>query len=145
MEISTVYFGEVTIDETKIITFENGLPGFNDEREFVLIDIEGNPMFQVLQSVNSENLSFIVTDPFLIYKDYEFDLDDAVLEQLKVKTNEDLIIRTMVTVHKPFDQSTINLKAPIIINHNEKLAKQIVLLEEQYTTKHQITVKKGGE
>ena len=146
MKIQTNYFGELAIDETKIVNFVSGLPGFPDENEFVLIDLEGNPAFQVLQSTNNANLAFIVTDPFLIYKDYQFDLSDSVIEQLDIHKNEDVIIRSTLTVHKPFDQSTINLKAPIVFNQTNKKAKQIVLDDENYTTKHPIqTAKQGGE
>ncbi|RPF54359.1 flagellar assembly protein FliW [Aquisalibacillus elongatus] len=144
MNINTVHFGEIELDESKIINFENGIPGFPIQKEFALIDIEGNPTFQVLQAIHNEELAFIVTDPFLIYKDYEFDLDDQVLEQLDLHTNEHLVIRCMITVQQPFEQSTINLKAPIIINKQKKAAKQVVLNEEQYTTTHPIQVK-GGE
>ncbi|MFC0013580.1 MULTISPECIES: flagellar assembly protein FliW [Allobacillus] len=146
MKIQTNYFGELAIDESKIISFVNGLPGFPDEKEFVLIDLEGNPAFQVLQAVHNENLAFVVTDPFLIYKDYQFDLSDSIVEQLDIQSNEDILIRSTLTVHKPFDQSTTNLKAPLIFNQKTKKAKQIVLDDDQYTTKHPIQAQQqGGE
>lgn len=145
MNIETAYFGEVTIDQSKIIKFENGIPGFHEEKQFVLIDIDGNPMFQVLQSIQNHELGFIVTDPFILYKDYEFKLDDNDIEQLQIEAKEDLMIRSIITVQSPFEKSTINLKAPIIINQKLRLAKQIVITEDQYTTKHPIQPKKGGE
>ncbi|PKR77986.1 flagellar assembly protein FliW [Halalkalibacillus sediminis] len=143
MNVSTVYFGEVTVDSSKIIQFENGLPGFNDAKEFVLIDIEGNPTFQVLQSIGKEDLAFVVTNPFLIYSNYEFDADDQALEKLKLETNEHLVVKCILTLEKPFEQSTINLKAPIIINAQTRQAKQIVLKEDKFHTKHPI--QQGGE
>ncbi|GEL78708.1 flagellar assembly protein FliW [Tenuibacillus multivorans] len=144
MKLNTTYFGEIEIDESKVITFESGIPGFSEQKEFALIDIEGNPMFQALQSIDNQELAFVVTDPFLIYKNYEFDLDEQVIEQLDLETNEQLIIRCMITVNKPFEESTINLKAPVIFNKEKMIAKQIVVKEEQYHTKHPIQIK-GGE
>ncbi|TFB24377.1 flagellar assembly protein FliW [Filobacillus milosensis] len=142
MNIQTLYFGEVQIDEYQVIKFQSGIPGFNEFKQFVLLDIEDNPIYKVLQSLDEEGLAFIVTNPFLIYKGYEFDLDDAVAEQLEIKTKEDVSIFSIVTVEEPFDQSTINLKAPIILNLNKGLGKQVVLNLENYHTKHSI---KGGE
>lgn len=147
MKIQTNYFGELTVDETKVINFVNGLPGFPDEKEFVIVDLEGNPAFQVLQSISNENLAFVITDPFLIYPNYQFDVKNSVVEQLEIESEKDVLIRSTLTVHKPFDQSTINLKAPLVINQTKKQAKQIVLDDDylhQRNTQIQ-AVKQGGE
>src|SRR5690625_6624425 len=81
MKIETTYYGEIDIDESKVIQFDKGLLGFQDDKEFVLLDIEGNPHFHLLQSINDKDLSFVVTNPYLIYKNYEFDLDETTVEQ----------------------------------------------------------------
>ncbi|SEQ25222.1 flagellar assembly protein FliW [Piscibacillus halophilus] len=142
MKLSTLYLGEIELNDEEVLTFENGVPGFQDQKQFVLLELDGNPAFKVLQSVKQENLAFVVTNPFLIEAKYEFELDESVKKQLKIQNESDVQVWNIVTVQDPFEQSTINLKGPIVINIKENLAKQLLLSESDYSTKHPI---KGGE
>lgn len=145
MKIETTYYGEIDIDESKIIQFDKGLLGFQEDKEFVLLDIEGNPHFHLLQSISDKGLSFVVTNPYLIYKNYEFDLDETTVDQLKINEPTDIIVLAILTLHTPFEASTINLKAPIIVNAKKNIGTQIIVNEE-YNTKHPIQSKEqGGE
>ncbi|GAB3056929.1 flagellar assembly protein FliW [Virgibacillus ainsalahensis] len=148
MKLQTKYVGEVEIETSKIIQFTQGLPGFIDETEFVLIDLQNNPVFQVLQSVHSVDTAFIVTNPYHIYQDYSFDIDDKLLKSLDIKTEKDVVIRSIVTLKNPFQTSTINLKAPIIINPSSKKGKQYILNRDDLPSKASIApenVKVKGE
>ncbi|WP_188206709.1 flagellar assembly protein FliW [Alkalibacillus aidingensis] len=142
MKITTVYFGDIEINEKQLINFENGLPGFQDEKEFALLDLEGNPAFKVMQSTKTKELAFVITNPFLVYPDYEFKLDDNTVDQLSVKKPEHVSAWSIVTLKEPFEQSTINLQAPVVINTQNRQAKQVSLNHTKYHTKHSI---KGGE
>lgn len=137
MKIKTKYLGELEIDESDIISFANGLPGFNGEKKFILLPIPGTApeTFQTLQSIKTPELAFVVTNPYHIYKDYEFHLDQATIDQLKIKSKRDLFILTIVTLASPFEKSTMNLKAPIIINGQTRLGKQYILNDYTYPTK----------
>lgn len=137
MKIETKYLGELIIDEAEVITFINGLPGFNEEKQFILLPIPGTApeTFQTLQSIKTAELAFIVTNPYQIYQDYEFRLDQPTIDQLKITSEKDLFILTIVTLASPFEKSTINLKAPIVINGQTKLGKQYILNEYTYPTK----------
>ncbi|HLQ72720.1 MAG TPA: flagellar assembly protein FliW [Bacillota bacterium] len=135
MKLQTKYVGAVDVKEEKIINFPFGLPGFEKETSFVLLELPGNPIFQTLQSVTNENLAFIVIHPYHLYKDYEFKLDQTIQDHLKIQEQADVFVLTIVTLKQPFEQSTINLKAPIIINEKEMLAKQYVLVDDAYETK----------
>ncbi|RDW16519.1 flagellar assembly protein FliW [Oceanobacillus arenosus] len=139
MIIQTKYLGEVEINAEKMIRFPNGLPGFGDELEFALLHLPDNPVFQILQSINTANVAFIVTDPYLIYKSYEFELDDNLVETLKIKEEKDVSVFAIVTLKDPFATSTINLKAPIIINTMNKRGKQFILNTDKYPSKASIT------
>ncbi|NIK12502.1 flagellar assembly protein FliW [Alkalibacillus almallahensis] len=142
MNIESVYFGEIDVKDEQLITFENGIPGFQTETEFALLDLEGNPAFKIMQSTKTTELAFVLTNPFLINPNYEFKLDDTTVEQLAIEKGEDVVVWSIVTVKDPFDQSTMNLKAPVVINQANKQAKQISLVGTDYHTKHPI---KGGE
>ncbi|WP_284139268.1 MULTISPECIES: flagellar assembly protein FliW [unclassified Virgibacillus] len=146
MQIMTKYFGELEIDRSNAIHFQSGLPGFAEEKEFILLDFPGNPAFQVLQSIVTPNLAFIATNPYQFYEDYSFDLDDAILSALHITKEQDIIVLAIVTVKQPFSESTINLKAPLIIQKELRVGKQYVLNNQDYPIKATlIPSKKKGE
>lgn len=135
MHIQTKYFGETVVRESRIIQFSAGLPGFIGETEFVLLDLPENPAFQILQSVTSSNTAFIVLNPYHIYHDYSINLDDNLLESLKIDSEKDVAVLAIVTLKNPFHKSTVNLKAPIIINADSKQGKQYILNTDDYSAK----------
>jgi len=138
MIIKTKYHGEIRIDEGQIISFENGLPGFNDETQFVVLPLSEDSPFLALQSVKQEHIAFIVASPFIFFKGYEFDIDQATLELLHIEHIEDVEVMAILTLEEPFENTTANLKAPIIVNKKEMKAKQIILHDASYETKHLI-------
>lgn len=147
MKITTKYLGEIEIDESKRIKFESGIPGFPEETSFILLNFPGDQLsaFQVLQSLNTPDLAFIVTNPYYFYEDYEFELEGSLVEQLGIINEEDVIVLTIVTVKSPFSNSTINLKAPLIINYKTRLGKQFILQTDQYETRAPISVPQTEE
>ena len=134
MKLLTKYHGEQIIDEKDIIAFEEGIPGFPDERVFVLLGLTDDHSFFVLQSVNTSNLAFIVTSPFLTYPDYEFKVDDEIVQSLGL-TEEHISVFSIVTAKDPFEESTINLQAPLIIDTKKGKGKQIILNQTNYQTR----------
>ncbi|GEM01717.1 flagellar assembly factor FliW [Halolactibacillus halophilus] len=137
MKIKTKYFDEVEINEEDIITFQNGLPGFLEEKQFVLMNLE-ETVFQVLQSVTTKALAFIVVNPFGFKSDYSFELDDQVVEQLKIESSDDVSILSIVTLRDTLAASTANLKAPLVINVKEKEGKQYIIQKTDDSTKEYI-------
>lgn len=136
MNIQTKYFNEITIEEKNIIHFEHGIPGFLEEKQFVLLSLTEDNVYYVLQSVQTSELAFVVTNPFLFFKEYDFNLDDATVEQLEIKDATDVAVYSILTLQDPFEKTTANLQAPIIINTKNNHAKQVILNDEKYTTKH---------
>lgn len=139
MNIQTKYFGDVTIAEAEIIKFPNGLPGFPDQKSFTLINIPDNPTFLVLQSITEASIAFIVMPPLELYQDYEIKIDDTTLELLEIESERDVSILGIMTLKEKFFDSTINLQAPIIINHTKRLAKQYITNNKNYSTQTPIT------
>ncbi|MFD2655570.1 flagellar assembly protein FliW [Gracilibacillus thailandensis] len=145
MRIKTKYFGEVDVKEEEIIHFPQGIPGFLEEKEFVLLSFEESGLFQVLQSTNGMDPAFVVVDPFLFVKDYQFKLDDTTLEQLEINEEKDVLVLAIVTVKDPLTSSTANLHAPIIINQTKKVAKQYITKNQNYTTREAIFIATSKE
>ena len=136
MEFNTKFHGIINFNEKDIVTFHKGLPGFEKLRKFVVIPIVDNEFFQILHSIEDEEIGFVVVSPFDVEKDYEFKIEDDKLEALKIKEPGDVNPLCMVTLNSNSRLITSNLKAPIIINITTKLGEQIILDNEKYKIKH---------
>ncbi|MFC7321886.1 flagellar assembly protein FliW [Halobacillus campisalis] len=145
MNIATKYFGDIEVKEDDCITFKKGIPGFESYHTFILLPVNDTSLYLALQSVDEAGVALIVTNPYLFYKNYEFDLDEKSQEGLGITKPEDVAVYTVVTVKEPFAQSTLNLQAPIIMNINNGQAKQIILNQTTYRTKHPLFTNEGGE
>jgi flagellar assembly factor FliW len=138
MKIKTRYHEEVEINQDEVIFFGSGIPGFQEDKEYVVLSLGDDSPFSILQSVRTEELGFVIVDPFSFYPKYEFDLDNSVVSQLQVDDKADIMIFVITTLGETLLTSTINLQAPIIINRKKKLGKQAVLNTDKYHTKHPI-------
>ncbi|MGI5922252.1 MAG: flagellar assembly protein FliW [Syntrophomonadaceae bacterium] len=137
MQIQTAFFGDLTISPADIIHFSEGLPAFETEKEFILIPLEENSPFFYLQSVNKADLCLLLADPFIFFPDYQIDLDDNGLKQLRVsEQNPSLMVLSVLTVSADFKKTTANLMAPVIINPEKKLGLQFIPEKTDYKTKH---------
>ncbi|WP_101843032.1 flagellar assembly protein FliW [Halobacillus sp. Marseille-P3879] len=145
MKIETKYFGQINVERDGIIHFEQGLPGFESYQDFVLLPVDEDGVYSALQSVEEPGIALIVTNPYLFYKDYEFDLDEKSLEDVQLERAEDIAVYSVITVQEPFTQSTLNLQAPVIVNIEKKLGKQVILHDTSYRTKHPLLQEQGGE
>ena len=142
MKLNTPYLGEIEYNLDEIIIFENGLYGFEEKQEFILVNLEDPDFpFNWLQSIDDENLSFILTSPFLFINDYEFDLSDNLTDELEIKNHEDVLILNTVVLNEKLEKSTINLQAPIVINRNTNKGRQIIL-DDKFELKYKFLQKK---
>lgn len=138
MNIKTKYHGTIDIKKEEVFHFSNGIPGFIDEKEFVLLPLPENDWFHILQSTKTTELGFVVTDPFRFFKDYDFTLDDSTIEQLENPNEKNIKVLSIVTVKEPLHNTTTNLQAPIVMNLATNKAKQIILNNTTYQTKHHV-------
>lgn len=122
--------------DKNVITFNNGLPGFESLKTFVLEEIEGSETFKTLKSTEDENIGFVTIFPFDFKVDYEVKLTEAVINSLKIEAPEDVLILNTVTLNSDVKKITTNLKAPIIINSKNNLGYQMILDRENYSIKH---------
>ena len=76
MQIESTRFGTIEVREEQVIHFPHGIPGFLNEKAFVHLPYEEGSPFSFLQSTTDPNLSFLLVDPFVFIKDYEFALED---------------------------------------------------------------------
>lgn len=128
----------MNVSEDKVMTFPKGLPGFEEETKFVLLDISEDIIFQILQSVKSPELAFFVVNPYLIFEDYSIQLNDHAIESLNIDDEKDVAILTVMTLKEPFTKSTVNLKAPLVLNLANNRGKQYILNDDQYSMRAKI-------
>lgn len=125
------------------IIFEKGIPGFEDIKEYELKDLESNPIFKELNSTTQKGLGFVVISPFDIDKNYEIDLNDSLIKELKLDSPKDVMVLNILTLGATLQNTTVNMKAPILINVNNGLGKQIILQNERYEIKRPLLRSEG--
>ena len=131
MLINTRFLGEVEIKESEIVSFNQGLPGFPEYKQFILLSLDADLPLALLQSIEEATIGFVVAFPFAFKQDYAFDLSEEDKEDLNIEKEEEVLTYSIVTLQETFVDSTINLLAPVIINANKKLGKQIVLQDSK--------------
>lgn len=139
MLLKTKNFGEINIEEDKILTFPEGIPGFEELTKYVIIQNPDESMpFQWLQSLENGELTFVIINPFIFKSDYDFQIPQYIVEKLDIKQPEDINVFNIVIIPEDIGKMTANLQAPIIINTKNNKGKQIILDNTNYQTKHYI-------
>ena len=153
MKAATRLFGEIEIDESKIITFEDGIIGFPDMKKFTLIfdeEKEGRPSISWLQSMDEPEIAFPVMDPLFVCETYNPSVEDELLKNLGTIKEDNLYVLVTVTVPQDIKELAVNLKAPIVINTDTRKASQIIV-EDDLPVRYRIyeiieeAKKKAGE
>lgn len=138
MVIQTSRFGRIEFQNEDILTFSEGLLGFADLRKFVLLDDPSDEIFAWLQSCESTDIAFPVLEPELFSDSYKINLTKSDLEALRLKSQEKVSYFCIVTIPDDPTQMTANMKAPIVINTVERLARQCVLQDNQLAIREPI-------
>lgn len=153
MKVTTKVFGEITIDDERIITFPKGIIGFPDLTKFAMVhDSEkGVDSIHWLQSLDEPAFAMPVMDPLIVCPDYNPEVDDELLKHLGELNPEEMLVLVTVTVPKDLKQMSANLKGPIIINSVDRTATQVIVEGDEYQVKFPIydilndNKKKAGE
>lgn len=136
MQVQTTRFGTVDLDEKRIITFPAGLLGFSSYKNFALLQPNDEGVFYWLQSVESPELAFVVSDPTLWVNGYEASIRREQMEELGLGRLEDA--QVFVIVNKYGQTLTANLQGPLVINLTNQKAMQLVVADKRWTTRHEI-------
>lgn len=138
MRISTKRFGPLEIDPSRVLTFREGLIGFPDYTEYVVLDLDPDGGLKYLQSVSEPNLGFVTLDPHWAFEEYDPDFCPSDLQGLDIESPGDLLLLLVVTVPKDVRKMTANLQAPLVINPNKKVGRQVIVTSPEYTTRHSV-------
>lgn len=120
-----------------VFTFPAGLPGLPGELTgFELIALAPDSPFFFLQSLQEENVGFILLNPFALFPGYEFDLPEEDAAALGVKKPEDVVVFCIVNASRGLKNATVNLLAPLVLNTTAGVARQVVLDDRRYGVRH---------
>jgi flagellar assembly factor FliW len=136
VKVATKAYGLIEVDERQKIVFPQGLLGFEELQDYILLDAERQP-FYWLQSTEVEQVAFILVNPFLFRPDYEVNISNEELAEIQLRSPEKALIFSIVTI--PNDgPMTANLQGPLVINRDNRTGKQAVLSDARWKTKHDI-------
>ena len=124
VKFRTTRFGELKVEEEKVIHFPHGLLGFGAVKRYVLLDYEETPG-KWLQAVDDPDVAFIVMDPTVLVQDYTIPMDDSMRKALQLEEEDDLAVLTIVRVEN--GKVIANLKGPLLFNSRHKIGLQAIL------------------
>lgn len=134
----TQRFGEIAVDPDQVLTLPEGLPGFPDCRRFVLLEGDEYAPFIWMQSLDESDLCFVTADPLVFFPDYRIQSTRAELASIQLTEVEKARVLVILVIPDNPAEMTANLQGPLVVNTEKRLAKQLVLVGETYTTKHRL-------
>lgn len=140
MNLQTRLFGEIVIDENKVINFSDGMIGYYDLKRFMIIhDVEKpNSKMLWLQSLDNPDMAFPVIDPLVVREDYNPIVEDELFKNIGEIVEDEILVLTTITVPSDITKMSANLKAPIVINTSTMKGCQIIVENEDYPVKYYI-------
>ncbi|MGB8454216.1 MAG: flagellar assembly protein FliW [Anaerocolumna sp.] len=141
MLVKTKYFGDIDLDEDKIITFDQGIMGFEDYKKYtILFDVEEGDKSSIswLQSLDEQGLALPVINPFHVKHDYNPIVEDEILKPIGEINEQNLVILLSLTVPTDLTKMSANLKAPFIINSDTRKGCQIIVENQDYEVKYNV-------
>ena len=131
MKVETYLFGAVEVSPEKVISFPNGLVGFEQSKRYILAHQEGSdqPSSYTLQSLDEPTLAFQIIDPANLGYNYELALSDAETALLQSPEPEDVAVMQVLFKKEEGDKASItpNLRAPLVINTKLRVGLQKVM------------------
>ena len=136
MTIKTGRFGQLTVGDDEIIQIPQGILGFPEYKRFCLVDPGDETLILWLQSLDNPEIVFPMLEPKIFRTEYSARLSAAELRELKLENINQSAVFSILTIPEDVNQMTANLKAPLVINLKQQIAKQVVLQESEYSIKH---------
>lgn len=141
VSIQTSRFGEIRIDESRIIDFPEGILGFPGENKFVILEHKPGSPFCWLQSVKTPDLAFVMISPILVKQDYLDSLPPSERKLLEGEEGKNMALFAFVTIPRgQVEKMTVNLLGPILIDVRKKTGRQLVLANSGFNTRHPVFV-----
>lgn len=138
MKVKTTRFGELEVNPSDIVTFTEGLLGFENLKKYFVVDPGDSTLILWLQSTEDEKVAFPIIEPKIFKPDYIAKLLPADLNGLELDSLQTAKLYSILTIPANVTEMSANLKAPVVINSNKKVGKQIVLQDSKLSVKHEM-------
>lgn len=138
MKVKTTRFGEVKIEKEEILSFPEGILGFENLKKFFIVDPGDNTFIMWLQSTEDQSIAFPVIEPKIFKPDHELKLLPSEMNSLQLNSLNESTVYCILTIPQDVTQMSANLKAPIVVNNTLKSAKQIVLQDSKLTVRYEM-------
>lgn len=138
MKIKTTRFGELEVNPNDIITFSEGLLGFENLKKYFVVDPGDSTLILWLQSIEDDKVAFPIIEPKIFKPDYIAKLLPADLNGLELETLQTAKLYSILTIPANVTEMSANLKAPVVVNSAKKVGKQIVLQDSKLSVKHEM-------
>ncbi len=136
------FFNDLVYASEDVLHFPNGIPGFEENKDFVLVNLAEYAPFEWLVCIDGARLRFAIVNPLLFLPDYSPKMTKEQLDDLKIGKPEDILLYAIITIRVNAADSTANLAGPILINKSARLGKQIIVDDDRYTTQEPILGRK---
>jgi flagellar assembly factor FliW len=141
VRIKTRKFGEIVIEEQKILTMPEGLPGFPGFERFVLLEDKITEPFSWFQSIEEPNLALVIMNPLVFKPDYRLSLEKFISDRgWKGVKEEDLLVYVVMNIsgEKENKKITANLMGPLVVNSKNNEVVQVIISDPAYSYQYNI-------
>ncbi|OGH60302.1 MAG: hypothetical protein A3G34_09670 [Candidatus Lindowbacteria bacterium RIFCSPLOWO2_12_FULL_62_27] len=136
MKIKSRPFGEIEIDETRIITVQGGMFGFEGFERFALVGVQEQKPFEWLQCIDEPGIAFVVIRPEAFMPAYQLQISEADKTALNVGSESELLCYIVCVIPDDMRKITVNLKGPVVVHPKSMQARQVISQVEPYTVRH---------
>ncbi len=137
MRVTTKAYGPIEVDERQKVSFPGGILGFEDLKDYILLDA-AQPPFYWLQSLDRPEIAFVMIDPMVFRPDYSAELDPEELAEIGIITEEDALVFAIVTIPEDSRRMTANLQGPVILNRQSRVGRQFISPSPRWGIRHLI-------
>jgi flagellar assembly factor FliW len=130
MKFFSRQFGELDCADDLRVVIPNGIIGFEEWTDYVIVHDEDSEPFRWLVSLQNSDLCFPLIDPTEICPEYQ--------PQLPKEAEDPVELFAVVCLRPSLDDTTANLKSPLVINSKTQRGRQIVLSDDQYSIAHKL-------
>jgi flagellar assembly factor FliW len=137
IRVDTKAYGAIEVDERQKILFPYGILGFESLKEYVLLDA-AQPPFYWLQSLEVLEIAFVMIDPRIFRPDYVLEVSPEELAEIGIRSPEEALDFSIVTIPEDPRQMTANLQGPIVINRDSRIGRQFISANPRWELRHPI-------
>ncbi|HXG23492.1 MAG TPA: flagellar assembly protein FliW [Chthonomonadales bacterium] len=139
VRVKTTRFGMIEVEEDLIITLPDGMIGFEDCKRYVVLTPSEDSLFKWFQCLDDGAVAFPIINPWTFRPDYAPTISEEDVCALGLTAEQPKLVFAVVTIPRNNPRgATANLLGPIVINPLTRIGKQVIVTDEDYSTRHRI-------